>query len=369
MNPSEFSHLLGRFSPFEDLSTDYLAQVAEYSQLISIEKGKIIFRRGKKLEFRYYLVQGSVDLIGASFKASNIQASDSEARFPLTESSPTNVSAVAKEDCQLIQVEADFLDIAMAWSQSTDDIIETMINEDVSQQIENELPETVNLTTAHIQVDEADNGKDWMSSLLQSSQFMRIPSANIQKLFQCFQPYPVKAGDIILKEGDQGDYFYILERGKASVTKLVSNIDITLSAGSHFGEEALVTDAPRNASITMLTDGLLMRINKQDFTTLMQQPAQRHLSFEDINSAEHASSQLVDVRMPVEFRHQHVEGAINIPMSRLRKKIPDLSQDTLYVVTDDGGRRSELATYLLCQLGLNACLLKGSAAHYTDNDG
>ncbi len=45
-----------------------------------------------------------------------------------------------------------------------------------------------------------------------------------------------------------------------------------LSVGDTFGEEALIAEAKRNATVTMMTDGVLMRLNKQDFRELMNEP-------------------------------------------------------------------------------------------------
>ena len=46
----------------------------------------------------------------------------------------------------------------------------------------------------------------------------------------------------------------------------------TLSVGDSFGEEALISDSKRNATVTMLTEGHLMRLNKEDFNSLLNEP-------------------------------------------------------------------------------------------------
>ncbi len=45
-----------------------------------------------------------------------------------------------------------------------------------------------------------------------------------------------------------------------------------LGVGDTFGEEALIAEAKRNATVTMITDGVLMRLNKKDFRELMNEP-------------------------------------------------------------------------------------------------
>ena len=66
---------------------------------------------------------------------------------------------------------------------------------------------------------------------------------------------------------------------------------------------------------------------------------------------------ILDVRFPPEFRHGHIDGASNVPVVVLRKRLRELDRDKTYLVTPEGGRRSELAVYLLRQAGLNVYLL------------
>ena len=116
-----------------------------------------------------------------------------------------------------------------------------------------------------------------MTTLLQTNAFHRIPPANIQAIFQRLQRMPCRAGEVVIKQGAEGDYFYIIVNGKCAVTREtpLSREGIKLAelgVGDTFGEEALIAEAKRNATVTMLTDGVLMRLNKQDFRELMNEP-------------------------------------------------------------------------------------------------
>jgi CRP-like cAMP-binding protein len=107
-----------------------------------------------------------------------------------------------------------------------------------------------------------------MTRMLQSDAFIKLPPADIQRLLQTLRSVPVSAGDVIIRQGDEGDYFYIIKEGSCSVTRLASGEgwDVPLAElgkGDCFGEEALVSDATRNATVTMLTDGTLMRLSKR----------------------------------------------------------------------------------------------------------
>ncbi|MGH1371971.1 MAG: cyclic nucleotide-binding domain-containing protein [Cellvibrionaceae bacterium] len=363
---SELQTLLTQYSPFDRLDADYVEQLAEHSQIIEAEKGKLLFRRGKNAQYRHFLIEGCVDLVDASFATVRVNADEERAKSALTDTSPTQVSAVAKSQVRLLQVEADFLDLVMAWSQAPaldESPAQEPINNNSS--VDADLLNTMDLASAHVEVEEEQDG-DWMSGLLASPLFARVPPAHIQTLFTRFEAQEVERGDVVVKEGATGDYFYVIVHGSAQVTNLTGTIDVMLEEGQFFGEEALVAETPRNAKVTMLSKGLLMRLAKEDFITLLHEPVESVLSFEQYQS-QSSRYTLVDVRMPLEHRCHHVPGCQNLPLASLRERITSLSPSEHYLITDDAGRRSHLAAYLLCQAGFNAGILEGAGQRYEQN--
>src|SRR5690606_27478478 len=91
-----------------------------------------------------------------------------------------------------------------------------------------------------------------------------------------------EAGSLIVKEGEPGDYFYVLERGRARVVNRAGDHLAELGPGDYFGEEALVGETTRNASVEMISDGSLMRLEKQDFSALLQEPVMKLVRAEDL---------------------------------------------------------------------------------------
>ena len=119
-----------------------------------------------------------------------------------------------------------------------------------------------------------------MTTLLQTKAFHRIPPANLQAIFMRMNRGQYRAGEVVIKQGDEGDYFYAIVQGKCLVTRESplnqKGIKLAeLGVGETFGEEALIAEAKRNATVTMLSDGVLMRLNKQDFRDLMHEPLLR----------------------------------------------------------------------------------------------
>ncbi|MET0356922.1 MAG: cyclic nucleotide-binding domain-containing protein [Cellvibrio sp.] len=336
--------LLAKFSPFNTLTFEYLSKVIVKARLKEYNKGAIIFKRGRELNESFYLVSGNVDLIDSQFAITSIANDDESHKLPLNSVSPTTVSAVAKSAVVVLAVESDFSDLVLAWSESGN---EAEVQEE------------------HSEFEEAEEG-DWMSSLLQSPFFNKIPPGNIRQLFLRFKSQKVIANEVIVKEGERGEYFYVLEVGSATVMDKQGNILAALRPGDYFGEEALVGDTTRNATVKMLTPGKLMCLEKNDFLTLLQEPVRRFINYDDLLKSFTTANpyQIIDVRLPLERRFQSVPHSRSIPLSQLRKSLPNLEQSHVYVVTDDAGRRADVAAQLMNQAGYEALILKDASAHH-----
>jgi CRP-like cAMP-binding protein len=341
--------LLARFSPFNTLAFEYLSKVIEKASIKEFAKGAIIFKRGRELNHSMYLVSGNVDLIDSQFSITSITSEEDSHKVPLNSASPTQVSAVAKSAVVILSVESDFSDLVLAWSESG--------NQDASDAADE-----------HAEFEAAEEG-DWMSSLLQSPFFNKIPPGNIRQLFLRFKSQKAAADEIIIKEGERGDFFYVLELGSAKVLDKQGNILAALRPGDYFGEEALVGDTTRNATVQMLTPGKLMSLEKSDFLTLLQEPVRRFITYEELTKDLEPQNryQIIDVRLPLERRFQSVPQSRNIPLSQLRKNLPDLDQSQVYVVTDDAGRRADVAAQLLNQAGYETLILQEASLHQAPN--
>ena len=108
----------------------------------------------------------------------------------------------------------------------------------------------------------------------------------------------------------------------------------------------------------MASDGILGRLDFEDFKELITGslllPATLKMLEEQSNNLRY-----LDVRLPLECSHAPRKGCINMPVSLLRKNLHNFVANKVYIVTPEGGRRSDLATYLLRQAGLEAyCLDK-----------
>ncbi len=332
-------NLLKNFSPLDGLKRDNLIALARKVQIRELSPQQMLFKEGDTEKRTVYVVSGSLELLDQGKVVEIIQGGKDAARNPIAPLFPRRVAARARDRVQYISIDSDLLDVMLTWDQ------------------------TGSYEVSELQ-GQTDAGDDWMTMLLQTKAFHKIPPANIQAIFMRMQQINYKSGDVVLKQGSEGDFFYVLTRGKCLVTRETPlNKDgiklAELSVGDTFGEEALISDAKRNATVTMQTDGSVMRLGKEDFKRLLNEPMLDWLSAKEAEQIVSAGGKWLDVRLPSEFENHHKDGAINIPLYFIRLKINTLDPAMKYVVCCDTGRRSSAGAYILSERGYHAYVLKG----------
>ena len=332
--------ILTAFSPLDGLKAENLHALARKTQIRGLDAGRAMFKEGDTEKRTFYLVSGTVELRNDERVMASIRAGTPEARPPLAPGLPRKFTARALTDVSYIMIDSDLLDVLITWDQ------------------------TGQYEVAELNGDKAAMTGDWMTALLQTKAFHRIPPANIQAIFMRMQRINYRARDVVIKQGTEGDYFYVVVSGKCVVTRETplnkEGIKLAeLGTGDSFGEEALIAEAKRNATVTMLTDGTLMRLGKQDFQTLLNEPLLQWVSYDQAKQVVAGGGKWLDVRLPSEVQNLRIEDALNIPLYFIRLKLNALAKDIPYVVCCDTGRRSSAAAYILSERGFEAYVLKG----------
>lgn len=222
------------------------------------------------------------------------------------------------------------------------------------------------------QVIEFEGGDpQWLFELLTNPAFARVPPSHLQRLFERFNPLEVQTGQVMLRQGEPGDYYYLIRRGRARVSRHGHNgRDIILAdvgPGEGFGEEALISGEPRNATVTMLESGLLMRLAADDFDALLRMPLVHGLDAVAANDLLSHGAQLVDVRLEEDYRKETLPGAINIPLYLLRIKAAQLDSQRPVLLFCNDGRRSATAAFLLAQAGFETHILATGLAELQES--
>lgn len=337
------SNLFAGLVPLNALKAESQATLAKKATLIDVPVGHSLFHIGEEITAALFVLQGAVQLEDAQGKVlAVVRAGEPGAMHRLAHQAPRKVAAKVIEAARILAIDASLLDVMLTWDQ-----------------------------TGAFEVDELkaddDTSGDWMARLLQMPTFQTVPPANLQAMFMRMEQVNYEAGHVVVKQGDAGDYFYVVIEGRCVVTREVPNQKpvrlAELEAGSCFGEEALISESPRNATVTLLTYGKLTRLAKADFRSLLNEPLARKIKpAEAKRQIDSGEAKWLDVRMPTEVAASPVAGAINIPLFMLRMKLNLLDKQMRYIVVCDSGRRSSVAVFVLSQKGYDVSMLDGGIA-------
>lgn len=324
------------FVPLCSIKPAHLDDLFSYCRFENMVRGQVVFERSNIKSEHLFLVHGSVNYVFASGHVEEVHAGDSSG--PLLNEIPRPCRCVTVSDCTILVVDSERLDKALSWSQ-------------ISEYVASEFSMRRDL----------DDDKRWFETVIDSNLFFKVPPVNVDRIFNKCIPRIVKTGEVIIKQGEQGDDCYFIKKGKASVTRL--NKDNTfdrladIGEGRCFGEDALITGSSRNATVTMTAGGQLMVLAKKDFELLLNDPDVESYSERDLNRISHPII-FIDVRTQAEYEQGHLVLSANIPLNILNLKKRILSKDKHYVFYCDTGRRSTAAAYLLAQDGYHSSVLR-----------
>ena len=324
-------------SPINSLNPENAQELIKKISAVTIQPGHYIFKKGETEKFHAYVLKGEVELLDDKKVVKAVKAGSPDGKQPLAHGFPRPLAARAKSAAVITKINSDMLDIMLTWDQTGSYTVEG--------------------------VEEEEDETDWMTRILQTRAFHRIPPANIQAMFMRMESVSFQPGEKVIEQDAEGDYFYIIKEGRCLVTRATpanpNGVKLaTLSVGDSFGEEALISDSKRNATITMLTEGHLMRLNKEDFNSLLNEPLLNWVDYAEGKKLVEAGAVWFDVRLPTEHKANHIKNSINIPLIFLRMKANSLDTNKKYVIYCDTGRRSSAASFLLNEKDIDSYVLK-----------
>jgi CRP-like cAMP-binding protein len=323
------------------MKKENLLALARKVTIAQLPAGRVLFKEGDRDKLTYWIIAGLIELREGGSTVAMVRGGTAEARNPLSQKLPRKQSARAVDPIEYLTVDSELLDMMITWDQTG----------------------TYEVSELQAQLS-GSTSDDWMTTLLQTQTFHRIPPANIQAIFLRMQRMNCRTGEVIIQQGAEGDYFYAIVSGKCLVTRETplnrGGLKLAeLGVGDTFGEEALISEAKRNATVTMLTDGVLMRLNKKDFRELMNEPLVQWLDYPKARELVARGGQWLDVRLPSEHQNVAIEGSLNVPLYFIRLKISTLDRARPYIVYCDTGRRSSAAAFILVERGFDAYVLRG----------
>ncbi len=213
-----------------------------------------------------------------------------------------------------------------------------------------------------IREDGASALSGWMTKLLLNKEFQMVPANNLQAIFAKLEPMTFRAGQRVIEQGEPGNYFFVITAGRCAVTRELplDRGEVTLAeltVGDTFGEEALITNATRQATVTMITSGAVMRLDKDDFRKLLSEPIVAIVEREEADTSILKGGQWLNVDFAEDSDAPDPPNTVRIPTYLLRLKLEQLNSSQQYVVISRKHSHACAAAHILRQNGFDVFVL------------
>ncbi len=335
MNFHQIISRLGKYHPQVSLLSEQQEVTGDIIRAFDLKSGEQLVLRNFGDYDYLYVLQGQVSLSADSGLPMTLRAGDAEQRRFMIPRGTESLHIEAVDRALVYQIDGQELDFLVALSEVVD----------LSDPDDEE---------AHKRVRLISNAKP----------FQRLPIETVAEALRRMQRIEVVEGQEIVRQGEPGDAFYVIEDGEAEVWELGLYDDEPqlvneLSMGDGFGEEALVMGGSRGATVRMTRNGHLLVLDKVDFDQLVKKRMVEWVDSSTAQSLLKNGYQLLDVRYEEEFEESFIPGSTLIPLQQLRKRYTELDPEKPYVAYCKGGMRSAVAALLLTQRGYEAVSLTG----------
>lgn len=332
--------LLRRFVPMNGLAPAQISQLVPFAGISELHPGDAIPTNFKTSDQAYYVVQGRLDLYAGSTLAGAVAGGTEEARFPLSHLRTAFDSARASGAVRLLRVDRARVSALLILEEPS-----------------------AGATTHRRAAQSPLDSRQIIARLLKSQIFSHIPPANVQRLVELAEPVQVHAGDVVIRQGEQGNYCYILMEGRCSMTRRESGEILPrtlgeLGPGDSFGEEVLGQGRTRRSTVTMRTDGWLRRLSRAQFLQLAGKSTMDQVSWREAETLVTRGAKWLDVRLTDEHRNDGLAGSVNMPLAEIGGRSRELDRKVPYVTYCNTGQRSIAAASLLREQGFSVCVLE-----------
>ncbi len=338
---SKEGQAIRRLIPLSTISTEQFESICAKISIETAEPNTFLFKRNDSENKLFYLIKGSIRLQSDNLIVESINSESESSKFALAHQIPRKVDVFTLTTVLFIKIDSNLL----SYSNISDE------QEEKS-------------TMAIDEPEDDNNDDDWMTTLLKSPIFRALPPANLQQIMMSLQTITVKKGDFIIKQGEPGDFYYLIKKGHCLISRKPSanakEIKLAqLSSQDTFGEDSLLSGEPRNVSITALTDTDLIRLSKDKFISLIKEPSLKFISHSQVADQLTKGTVLIDVRSPDEYNKHHLAHSINTPFFSLRMYIKSLNRKKPIIVVCEDGKTSEAAAFLLLRNKISAQIIEG----------
>ena len=334
---------LKKFYPLDSFAHEEIQLIIGKSKFNHMQKHELLFKEGSNDSDIIYLVRGSIKLTADSGEQFILDSESEQSAYPIANLKPRRFSATVHSDnASVFRIPAEVMEPFMASSVTNAQLKNNSITHDSELKVFD---------------------SDWMMALAKTHPFSQLAVPQFEKLFQCMEEIKVKAGDTIITQGEEGDYFYLVKKGQCLVSRHNGKKEIPLAElgpTESFGEEALLAHTTRNATVRMLKNGRLMRINQSDFHRFLKSQIIHWIDPDEVTNV--LSDGAIKIDLTEKYKPEaRISGAIKIPPFMLRNQMKKLSRQKTYLLLCDNDSECAVASYLMSLRGLKSFVLRGGA--------
>ncbi|MEM9305438.1 MAG: cyclic nucleotide-binding domain-containing protein [Pseudomonadota bacterium] len=331
------SEVLAKLYPLDTMHAKHRDLLAQEGMVEDLSREDVVFEAGANDGQTIFLLSGRLAGRYSDGREREIDANSPNTRYAVGDLQPRRFTAtVASAAARVIRFDRGFLEKVLTWDQIS--------------------------RSPQFALQGASESAAWVFRMLKSRALLRLPAGNVQRMFECFEQQEIMPEQTVIQEGDEGDYFYVIKRGEFEVLKNdgdQNKVVAVLSDGESFGEDALISNDRRNATVKARTAGTLMRLSKRDFADLLKHPVVDWITPGQASALTRHGGMVVDVLLEDEFERVHLRDAVNAPLFRLREEMHNHSKELPYVVYCETGERSASAAFILSKLGYRAYAIRG----------
>ncbi|NIP16431.1 MAG: cyclic nucleotide-binding domain-containing protein [Pseudomonadales bacterium] len=295
------------FEPFAALPAAALTALGEQVKILRLPAGRWLVRPGRGLPGCYYLQRGRVRLLEPDVR---VAAGSPRSRWPIY---PGADGVLTLTPVTLVRVTEGAVAAAAG---------------DGEAQLPLSRPQWLT--------------DGWECRFLSSGAIRRVSLERCQRLMREMRPVDLVQDERVVRQGEPGDTFFVLASGRAQVRRGHRTLAV-LEPGDHFGEDAIISGAHRNACVTMISDGRVMQLSGEVFLDAV---VERVLLDEGDGPAQ----------ATIDIGGRDVSADVGIPLLLLRERLGLLAAKLRYRLVGGGPRQRALAAFVLLHRGYRVAL-------------
>ena len=198
-----------------------------------------------------------------------------------------------------------------------------------------------------------------VANIVKSELFCNLGSDILGELLEVMDLRRVRAGTVLIRQGDRNELFFVLARGSAVVTHVdKSSKDERVLAELHeptgFCAEALLASHMPSISVRMKSDGIVLRIKRDTFADFVSARVVKWMTPDEVAG----SDGCLRIMIGNDKRGLVRDGSLVIPLCDLRERAQGLDRGSQLLCCSQDKRESAVAAFFLMQRGFNAAAVR-----------